>query len=96
VLFARPSIDVLFESVADSYGPAAVAIMLTGSNEDGAAGSRALKAAGGWVIVQDPATARAPAAPRAAMALTPVDWVLPLNEIAGRLMILCEARQALA
>ena len=96
VVFARPSIDVLFESVADSYGPLAVAIVLTGSNEDGAAGARAVKAAGGCVMVQDPATARAPAAPQAAMALTPVDWVLPLNEIAGRLLILCEASQALA
>jgi two-component system, chemotaxis family, protein-glutamate methylesterase/glutaminase len=89
VCFARPSIDVLFESVADSYGPSAVAIMLTGSNEDGAAGARSVKAAGGRVIVQDPATARAPAAPRAVMSLTAVDWILPLKDIAARLGVLC-------
>jgi len=63
--------------------------MLTGSNEDGAAGARAVKAAGGWVLVQDPATARAPAAPRAVMARTPVDWILPLDQVAARLVLLC-------
>src|SRR6185295_9792686 len=49
VWFARPSIDVLFETVADSYGAEAIAVMLTGSNEDGAAGAHAVKLAGGQV-----------------------------------------------
>ena len=65
VLFARPSIDVLFESVADSYGADAVVIMMTGASADGAAGAAAVKSAGGRVFVQDPKTAESPIAPRA-------------------------------
>jgi len=91
VLFARPSIDVLFESVADSYGPAAVAVMLTSSNDDGASGAHAVKAAGGRVIIQDPATAKAPEAPRAVLAAVAVDRILQLEEIAGYLVELCAA-----
>ncbi len=89
VCFARPSIDVLFESLADSYGPSGVAVMLTGSNSDGAAGAVAVKRAGGRVLVQDPTTAKASAGPRAVLAVTPVDGVVPLEEIAARLMALC-------
>jgi two-component system chemotaxis response regulator CheB len=90
VLFARPSIDVLFESVADSYGAASVALVLTGSNEDGAAGAEAIKQVGGKVIVQDPATARAPAGPLSVLARIAVDATLPLAEIAAYLAALCE------
>lgn len=89
VLFARPSIDVLFESVADSYGAAGVVVMLTGSNEDGATGAQAVKSSGGYVLVQDPASAKAPAAPRAVLTLTTVDAVLPLDQIARHLVRLC-------
>ena len=91
VWFARPSIDVLFESVADSYGPDAIAVMLTGANEDGAAGARAVKAAGGRVLVQDPRTAESPLAPEAVLASTPVDAVLGLEEIAAFLEKACRA-----
>jgi two-component system chemotaxis response regulator CheB len=89
VWFARPSIDVLFESVADSYGAEAIAVMLTCANEDGAAGARAVKVAGGRVLVQDPATAESPVAPRAVLARTPVDAVLPLDQIAAFLCRAC-------
>ena len=89
VLFARPSIDVLLESAADSYGDAAVAVVLTGSNDDGAFGAAAVKRAGGRVIVQDPATSRAPAGPLAVLARTPVDATLPVEEIAAHLVKLC-------
>jgi len=89
VLFARPSIDVLLESAADSYGDAAVAVVLTGSNDDGAFGAAAVKRAGGRVIVQDPATARAPAGPLAVLARTAVDATLPVEEIAAHLVKLC-------
>lgn len=89
VLFARPAIDVLFESVADSYGPSGIAVMLTGSNDDGAVGAQAVKAAGGCVLVQDPATAKAPAAPSAVLRLTAVDGILPMQRIAAQLITLC-------
>lgn len=86
VCFARPSIDVLFESVADSYCEAGVAVMLTGSNDDGAAGAVAIKKAGGRVLVQEPASAEAPEAPRAVLARTAVDDVLPIEQLAARLI----------
>jgi len=89
VWFARPSIDVLFGSVADSYGAEAIAVMLTGSNEDGAAGAQAVKLAGGQVVVQDPATAESPIAPRAVLARTSADAVLPLAQIAAFLRRTC-------
>ena len=89
VLFARPSIDVLFESVADSYGADGLAVMLTSSNDDGALGAHALKAAGGRVLVQDPASAKAPDGPRSVLAAVAVDRVLPLEEIADHLVELC-------
>jgi two-component system chemotaxis response regulator CheB len=85
VCHARPSIDVLFESAADSYGASSIAVVLTGSNRDGAQGARSVKRAGGKVLVQDPKTAMSPVAPEAAIACTVVDLVLPLEEIALRL-----------
>jgi two-component system, chemotaxis family, protein-glutamate methylesterase/glutaminase len=91
VLFARPSIDVLLESAADSYGEAAIAVVLTGSNDDGASGAAAVKRAGGRVLVQDPATARAPAGPLAVMGRTVVDAVVPIEQMAGLLATLCAA-----
>lgn len=90
VRFARPSIDVLFESVADAYGPAAVAVVLTCSNEDGADGARAIKRAGGRVFVQDPQSAESPVGPLATIASTKVDAVLPLEELAPALLALCQ------
>jgi two-component system chemotaxis response regulator CheB len=69
VKFSRPSIDVLFESAADAYGSKLCAIVLTGSNDDGALGARAVRSAGGLVVVQDPETAEAKEMPNAAIAL---------------------------
>jgi two-component system chemotaxis response regulator CheB len=91
VNFSRPSIDVLFESVADAYGPAAVGVVLTNSNHDGAAGAAAIKRAGGRVYVQDPKSAESPVGPLAALAATNVDAVLPLAAIAATLTKLCAA-----
>jgi two-component system chemotaxis response regulator CheB len=89
LLYARPSIDILFESVADAYGTGAVAVVLTGSNEDGANGAREIKRAGGRVLVQDPLTAQSPVAPRAVLAKTEVDAVLPLDDIASAIAGYC-------
>jgi two-component system, chemotaxis family, protein-glutamate methylesterase/glutaminase len=88
VYFARPSIDVLFESAADAYGEHVVGIVLTGANGDGARGLARIKAGGGLALVQDPATARAPEMPQAAMAATEVDRILSLSEIAPFLNVL--------
>ena len=59
VNFSRPSIDVLFESAAEVYGPRLLGIILTGANDDGAAGLEAVSRAGGTTCVQDPSTAYA-------------------------------------
>jgi two-component system chemotaxis response regulator CheB len=82
VLYSRPSLDVLFESAADAYGPGLIAIVLTGANEDGAKGLRAAAEAGGTAIVQNPQGAYAAAMPEAAIAACPSAWVMSLKEIA--------------
>src|SRR3984885_14742722 len=71
VQFSRPSIDVLFESAADAYGPALIGIILTGANDDGARGLRAIVDAGGIGLVQRADLAYASAMPRAALAACP-------------------------
>ena len=86
VSHARPSIDVLFESAADAYGPGTIGVILTGTGQDGATGLARIKQHGGRTIVQDPATAARSAMPRAALAGTLVDWILPLEMIGPRLV----------
>lgn len=85
VNYARPSIDVLFESAADAYGDTLIGVILTGANFDGAQGLKAIKARGGLCIVQDPLTAQVETMPKAALAATLVDHVVPLPEIASLL-----------
>jgi two-component system chemotaxis response regulator CheB len=89
VHYARPSIDVLFESAADAYGPRVIGVILTGANEDGARGLSAIKAAGGVAVVQDPETSERRRMPDAAIAATRPDAVLPLDDIAPFLYGLC-------
>ena len=89
VQFARPSIDVLFESAAAAYGRGVIGIILTGANEDGAAGLAQIKARGGVSVVQDPAGAERRAMPDAAIAATVADAVLPLEEIGRFVYGLC-------
>jgi two-component system chemotaxis response regulator CheB len=86
---ARPSVDVLFESVADTYRERAVGIVLTGANRDGASGLARIKELGGVAIVQDPADAEAHTMPSAAIRATDADAVLPLDEIPKFLIGLC-------
>ena len=81
VHFSRPSIDLLFESVADDYGDRAIAVILSGSGVDGADGIRAVKAKGGTTIAQHPASAAHPGMPQAARATGCIDVTLPLEEI---------------
>jgi two-component system chemotaxis response regulator CheB len=89
VNFARPSIDVLFDSAADAYGDRTIGIVLTGANSDGAEGLARIKDRGGVAIVQDPATSVKRAMPDAALAATAADAVLPLEEIAAFVYGLC-------
>jgi len=85
VNYARPSIDVLFESAADIFGGRLIAVVLSGSSADGAAGAEAVAARGGSVIVQEPASAEGPIMPSSALDRVPKARVLALSEIASRL-----------
>jgi two-component system, chemotaxis family, protein-glutamate methylesterase/glutaminase len=83
VHYARPSIDVLFESAADAYRERVIGVILTGANEDGAAGLARVKELGGVAVIQDPSSAERHEMPGAALAATnAADAVLPLEEIA--------------
>lgn len=88
VEYSRPSIDVLFESGADAWGPGLVAVLLTGANADGARGAARVREAGGVVIVEDPETAAMPAMPLAALEHAGADYCLPLSDIAALIELL--------
>jgi two-component system chemotaxis response regulator CheB len=90
----RPSVDVLFESVADEYGPNAAACLLTGMGRDGAAGLGAIRAHGGLTIAQDEATSVVYGMPREAARLGAVEHVLPLDQIGPALSTLTGSREA--
>lgn len=81
VLYSRPSIDVLFETAAEAYGDGLIGIILTGSNEDGAAGLACVAEKGGIVIVQSPETAQFSFMPQAAIAAVPTAQILGINQI---------------
>jgi two-component system chemotaxis response regulator CheB len=92
VSFARPSIDVLFASVAKMYGERAVGVILSGAGADGARGLQAIRAAGGVTIVQDPAEARFSRLPEAALAADGIDFTVPLAEIAPTILAVVSRR----
>jgi two-component system chemotaxis response regulator CheB len=83
--FSRPSIDVMFESAAEVFGKRLLGIVLSGANDDGAAGLAAIRAAGGRAWVQAPSDALASTMPQAALERAGADLVLPLADIAERL-----------
>ena len=83
VNFARPSVDVLFETAADAYKKELIGIILTGANKDGSMGLKRIKEYEGLCIVQAPETAAAEEMPRSALEATQVDFILPLNSIAS-------------
>lgn len=85
VLFSRPSIDVLFESAADVYGRQLTGIILTGANQDGAKGMKAIAEAGGEAIVQEPGEAFQAAMPEGAIASTPDARIMSLGSITAYL-----------
>jgi two-component system chemotaxis response regulator CheB len=89
VEYSRPSIDVLFETAAESYRDRCVGVVLTGANADGAAGLARIVELGGYAVVQDPESAERPEMPRAALAAVPSARVVPLDVIAAVLVELC-------
>jgi two-component system, chemotaxis family, protein-glutamate methylesterase/glutaminase len=89
VLHARPSIDVFFESAADSFRSDVIGVVLSGMSKDGASGLKRIKERGGYVVVQDPQAAEGPIMPEAAIASVSVDKVLQLGEISILLNELC-------
>lgn len=86
VNYLRPSADLLFESVAATYRDRVIAVVLTGTGRDGAAGVEAVKKMGGTVIVQDERTSEFYGMPSAAIATGAVDFVLPIDEIGPALV----------
>lgn len=91
VNYSRPAIDVLFESAADVYGQRLLGVILTGGNQDGAAGLAAVRRAGGTAVVQRPDSAQVSLMPSSALALSPDSEVLELDGIA-RLLASLPAR----
>jgi two-component system, chemotaxis family, protein-glutamate methylesterase/glutaminase len=83
VHFSRPSIDVLFESAVDIYGARLMGLILTGANQDGAAGLAAIGRAGGRTVVQDPDSAAVAYLPQAALQQGPVDFILSPTQLQG-------------
>lgn len=93
VHFSRPSIDVLFESCAEAFGPRVLGVLLSGANHDGSAGLAAIARHGGIAAVQAPAEAQVPIMPATALAGGFVQYALPVAEF-GPLFVALPARQA--
>ena len=88
VNFVRPSADLLFKSVAASYKQRALAVVLTGTGSDGIAGIKTIKKMGGTIIAQNGETADFSSMPNGAIQTGAVDFVLPLAEIAPKIVAL--------
>ena len=86
VAYSRPSIDVLFESAAYSFGRAVIGVLLTGANQDGTRGLKRIKERGGYVIVQNPDSAESAFMPKHAVKHLLPDRVLNLEQIAAELI----------
>ena len=91
VRFSRPSIDVLFETAAIVFKDTLIAIILTGANNDGAAGIVAVKKYDGLTIAQNPAEAQFPFMPKAAIETKGVDYIWTLSEIQNFLLKISSA-----
>src|SRR6202050_2640379 len=90
----RPSVDVLFDSVAKEIGSKAVCVLMTGMGDDGAAGMGAVQAAGGFTIAQSPDTCIVDSMPRSAIQRGFVSQVVSLSDLAGALMSKCAPEPA--
>ncbi len=90
VNYARPSVDVLFDSAADAFRHQLIGIVLTGANHDGAQGLKNIQDCGGLPVVQDPETAEAATMPKYAIAATKTTHVLSIEKIVDLLIQLSE------
>ncbi|MDD2732985.1 MAG: chemotaxis protein CheB [Desulfuromonadaceae bacterium] len=86
VNYARPSVDVLFESAADVFGSELIGVILTGAGSDGSKGLLKIKEYGGVTIVQNPADAEIDSMPRSALQLLKADYVVQLRELPQTLL----------
>jgi two-component system, chemotaxis family, protein-glutamate methylesterase/glutaminase len=82
---ARPAIDPLFRSAACSYGARVIGVLLSGSLSDGTAGLRAIKAVGGFAVIQDPEDAAVPDMVRSALRHVEIDHCVPVREMGSLL-----------
>lgn len=88
VHFVRPSIDILFNSVATNFGDRAIAVVLTGTGKDGSAGIKAIKDLKGITIAQDEKTSKNFEMPRAAIDTGAIDFILPIQDIGRTILTL--------
>ncbi len=89
----RPSVDVLFQAAAETLGPNAVGVIMTGMGCDGAKGLLAMRQAGARTVAQDPESCVVFGMPREAIALGAAERVVPLNHIAGCVLDMIHARE---
>lgn len=90
--FTRPAVDPLFTSVAETYGPSVIGVLLTGAGDDGVAGLIAIKHYGGLGLIQDPSDAKVPSMPLNALRYDHVDLALPLAAMPTVLATLAEGQ----
>jgi two-component system chemotaxis response regulator CheB len=93
--YCRPSVDTLFRSAAQAYGAGAIAVVLTGMGSDGLEGCKAIRSAGGIVLVQDRATSAVWGMPGVVAEAGLAHRILPLSAIAAELMRLCSSRSSI-
>jgi two-component system CheB/CheR fusion protein len=80
------TVDIFFRTLADSHGPHAAAVVLSGLDGDGSIGIKRIKERGGLTVVQDPDEALHPSMPRTAIDTGMIDWVLPVQDMPNRLL----------
>ncbi len=95
VHYSRPSIDLLFESLAGTYGSRSIGVVLSGSNSDGSAGIRAIREAGGLTLAQKPEGAEFRIMPESAIATGCIDLVVDLADMASVITELCLGKRVL-
>lgn len=96
VCYARPSIDVMFETAADAYREKLIGVILTGANHDGALGMKRIKELGGYTIIQNPERAYSSEMPYAALGEIDPDAILDIEEIGAHISTLLKGGYGIA